>query len=306
MILLVTNSRDFAVEPIVEELQHSGSEYLRLDLDLLQRDEISLNPVSATLHYRMAEGDPSEIRSPRAMLYRAPTHLRESSGHRYTPDELLARHQWAALARSLMVFRSSTWINHPSRTYVAENKPLQLSVATAVGLAVPETRVANYLPDPLATRDAIAVKALDTFLVRKGNEDLFFYTQRMQPAEFSDDECQKMPLIFQEYFEDKVDVRITVVGETCFVAETSCAIEGDWRQADRKARFQRADAPTAVLKGSCALMRELGLLYGAIDFVRCGDVYTFLEINPTGEWAWLDELFGGGIAQALTAQLLES
>lgn len=280
MILLVTNSRDFAVEPIVEELRDRGTRYLRLDLDLLRRDAISLDPVSATIQYRMAEGDPCEVKSPSAILYRAPTHLRESSGHRYTPEELLARHQWAAFARSLMIFRKAAWVNHPSRTYMAENKPFQLSVAATVGLAVPETRVANYLPVEFDSRAAIAAKALDTFLVRKGDDDLFFYTQRLRPKELSYDECKEMPLILQEYFDDKVDVRITVVGETCFVAETCASVPGDWRQAEGKAKFRRADAPPPVLQGCRALLRELGLVYGAIDFVRCGDTYSFLEVNP--------------------------
>lgn len=306
MILLVTNSRDFAVEPIVEQLRESSVGYLRLDLDLLRRDAIALDPVSATLRYRMEDENEIEVCSPRAILYRAPTHLRESSGHRYRPEELLARHQWAAFARSLMVFREATWINHPSQTYAAENKPFQLAAAVSVGLSVPDTQVANHLPNVLALRETVAVKALDTFLVRDGLEDLFFYTQRMKPEDLPPDACRDMPLILQQYIADKIDVRVTVVGDTCFVAETDSTVDGDWRRAGAKARFRLADAPANVLDGCRTLLRELGLVFGAIDLVRTVDDYTFLEVNPTGEWSWLDHLFDGGISEALGRALLNS
>ena len=37
------------------------------------------------------------------------------------------------------------------------------------------------------------------------------------------------------------------------------------------------------------MLNELGLNYGAFDFVRAvnGEL-VFLEVNPTGEWAWLE------------------
>ena len=44
---------------------------------------------------------------------------------------------------------------------------------------------------------------------------------------------------------------------------------------------------------------ELGLRYGAFDFIRApsGDL-VFLELNPTGEWAWLEEELGFGLRDA--------
>jgi len=38
------------------------------------------------------------------------------------------------------------------------------------------------------------------------------------------------------------------------------------------------------------MMVELGLVYAAFDLIetRSGD-FVFLEVNPTGEWAWLEE-----------------
>jgi glutathione synthase/RimK-type ligase-like ATP-grasp enzyme len=42
-----------------------------------------------------------------------------------------------------------------------------------------------------------------------------------------------------------------------------------------------------------SMLTSLGLVYGAFDFVRtpAGDL-VFLEVNPTGEWAWLEDRLG--------------
>lgn len=304
MILLVSNSRDFAVEPVISRLRSQGQAFIRLDLDLLRHDAVVLDPLAPALRYQLSGGAVQEVTSPSAILYRAPTHLRESGGHRYSPEDLLARHQWAAFARSLMVFRDAAWINHPANTFAAENKPLQLATAASVGFSVPRTRVANILPAEFGAQEVVAVKALDSFLVRKEDEDLFFYTACMKRAELTPEACRDMPMIIQDYCEMKLDVRITVVGDTCFVAETSNSIAGDWRLEHRRAEFKPAEAPEQLLQQCRALLRAFGLTYGAIDLVRQGQVYQFLEVNPTGEWVWLDELFGERISDSIATLLV--
>src|SRR5437763_17108005 len=124
MILLVSNSRDFAVDYLVAVLRDRSLPYYRLDLDLLAADRVSLDPIvparSIDQDGRQVQLDASNLWS---VFYHAPTHLRESSGGRYPPEEVLARHQWAAFARSLTVFDHCPWVNHLQRTYLAENNP---------------------------------------------------------------------------------------------------------------------------------------------------------------------------------------
>ena len=53
-----------------------------------------------------------------------------------------------------------------------------------------------------------------------------------------------------------------------------------------------------------ALVRRLGLRYGAIDLILTpeGD-YVFLEINPNGQWQWIEEPTGLPITSALCDEL---
>jgi glutathione synthase/RimK-type ligase-like ATP-grasp enzyme len=281
-----------------------GIRYTRLDLDLLHFDKIEFDPIKRCLIHHQAEASEQTISSPASVLYRAPTHLRESSGHRYSPEHLLQRHQWAAFARSLSVFVESYWVNPPASTYLAENKPYQLLVASQIGLQIPTTFVANRLPASLASHEYVAVKALDSFFLRYQDSDLFFYTQRMRSSDLPDDACAAMPLVIQEYLTNKVDVRVTIVGTRCYAAETSTIIDGDWRLNKADAVFKAVTLPQGVENMCITLTRQLGLIYGAIDLARIGDSFYFLEINPTGEWAWIDDLFDGEITEAVANELI--
>jgi len=311
VILLVSNSRDFATDYIVAELRRRGVKYHRLDIDLLAEDTVALNPVEPTLSIR-SEGRNIAITHDtlKAILYRAPTYLRESSAGRWKPEELLRRHQWAAFVRSLIVFNQARWINHPRAIYAAECKPYQLMCANRIGLTVPTTLIGNTAPpaeSPLwDSQQRAALKALDSFLVRMEDQDAFFYTQQIGIDDVRPESLSSIPVVLQQHLRGKLDIRVTVVGENCYAASVTrngTGIEGDWRLAREEATFGIHSLPQKIQARCVELVRMLELTYGAIDLALVGDVYYFLEINPTGEWAWLLEPTGMRIDRALADAL---
>jgi len=62
--------------------------------------------------------------------------------------------------------------------------------------------------------------------------------------------------------------------------------------------------PTEVAKACIALTQNLGLRFGALDFVLdpVGQLW-FLEINPNGQWAWIETRTGHPIAAAIVTEL---
>ena len=42
-----------------------------------------------------------------------------------------------------------------------------------------------------------------------------------------------------------------------------------------------------------------GVRQGALDFAIVDDIFYFIEINPTGEWAWLVDAAGQHIYEAI-------
>lgn len=54
----------------------------------------------------------------------------------------------------------------------------------------------------------------------------------------------------------------------------------------------------------CGFMREAGLSFGRFDFIRQGGALHFLEVNPNGQWAWLDENDERGLVSAVAGEIL--
>lgn len=306
-ILLVSSSLDFATDYIVAVLRRRGAPYYRADLDLLAEDQISLDPVAPEL--QIASGNRVACftnTTLRAVLYRAPTHLRESSGGRHSGIDLLQRHQWAAFARSLAVFDRASWVNHPHAVYAAECKPLQLLAAHRCGFITPSTVVTNAIPRPASalwddTRTA-ALKALDSFLVRIGGQDAFLYTRRVAAEALEQESFAQMPAILQHWLENKVDVRVTVVGSRCYPASITYdakGLDGDWRTEKHRVEFKKYILPPDVANRCIELVRSLKLRFAAIDLACVDSTYYFLEVNPTGEWAWLLDPTGMRIDEAI-------
>ena len=73
-----------------------------------------------------------------------------------------------------------------------------------------------------------------------------------------------------------------------------------------KSNFARFDLPRQTAERCRTLVRSLGLRFGAIDLVLSDGEYYFLEINPTGEWAWLVDAAGlpkdAALAEALSSK----
>ena len=121
---------------------------------------------------------------------------------------------------------------------------------------------------------------------------------------------QSAPIIFQRQIYKSVDVRVTVVGKNVFAAAIhSQAREEtrvDWRNgSDILLRHTVITLPEAISQQCVALTEKFGLRFAAIDLIKDRDgEYWFLEINPNGQWAWIENLTGLPIAAAIVDELV--
>lgn len=66
----------------------------------------------------------------------------------------------------------------------------------------------------------------------------------------------------------------------------------------------REDLPTDIVIKLHELRRGLGLNWGAVDLIRTpAGQYVFLEINPNGQWLWVEESTGMQISQSFAENL---
>jgi glutathione synthase/RimK-type ligase-like ATP-grasp enzyme len=60
------------------------------------------------------------------------------------------------------------------------------------------------------------------------------------------------------------------------------------------------DLPSTIRERCTKLIRSLGLRYGAIDFILDkNDRLVFLEVNPTGDWNYIESQLSLPITKAM-------
>jgi glutathione synthase/RimK-type ligase-like ATP-grasp enzyme len=236
----------------------------------------------------------------RPQPFRLPASITDPTQRRFAMSE--AATAWQGLYQTMDVF----WVNDPVRDSAAHHKPWQLALAQEIGLSIPTTLMTN---DPEEARDfwqqhegSVIYK---TFLVLP---EAWRETRRLRPEDAELAEAVRVtPVIFQRYVEAVADVRVTIIGDEIFAAST------DMRKAEYPvdfrfnldARFEAHTLPLEIQDMLRLLMRRMGLDYGAIDLRLTPEgQYVFLEINPAGQFLWIEEATGQKIAAALAAHLV--
>ncbi|WP_428675630.1 hypothetical protein [Reyranella sp.] len=200
------------------------------------------------------------------------------------------------MATGLVLNSNVTWVNPIEKVALAEHKLYQLRLAQQLGLAIPRSIVSR---NPRRLREFIS-KSQFGAICKPIFHGLFFdesgqysiYTRRVSADAFSGDTLEICPVFLQEEIPRQADVRITFIGSTFFTVDI-LGREGlvDWRAPDSEANFHVSTVSEAVISRCQLMLQTLGLRYGAFDFIRTPDGrLVFLEINPTGEWAWLEDI----------------
>ena len=202
------------------------------------------------------------------------------------------------------------WINYPQKSTLAESKIIQLRMSQQLGLHIPKTCITSS-KDVLSKfwkecDGNVIAKALHTPLIREGHKEYFVFSNRIKDlSEIKTDELSLAPVIFQEEIEGKTDYRLTIIGNDnyCVKIKTRDRQVLDWRTMRDGISYEKVDLPKTVADKCTKLVQKFGLVFGAIDIVESKDKYYFLEINPNGEWGWLQKNANMPIAETLADYL---
>ena len=303
MILIVTNRLDYTADYLILELMRRGARYVRFNTEDFPLSatvywELRGAEVRASLRLRQSTVPFEEVRS---VWYRRPT------AGAFGPDwvdgtarEFALSESEAALGgiwRTLDCF----WISRPDRLREAEFKLKQLQVATGIGFTIPPTIVSN---DPEAVREFwqnlggnVVFKPLRSGRLERDGTLSLIYTNpvdRRSAAHF--DRTRYAPVLLQGYVPKSREIRVTIIGTRVFAVSIDSQSQEQSRHDWRRAAVEQLPHEPCLLptdiEGRCiALVEALGLAFGAVDLVLTpAGEYVFLEINPNGQWAWLQQL----------------
>lgn len=317
-VLMISTKLDPHVDVVLTKLQERGIPCFRLNTDHFH-EEYRIE-MTDDLSGQIRIGDrwgrscvyPHEVRSvwmrkPEPPL--PPPGVEDEGVVRYINDEM----------RELMGFlpmdERVPWINSPDENRRHQRKFPQLRLARSLGLRVPRSIITN---DPERAEDlfqhcpdgVICKPMLMGSHYVKG-EHRVAYTRRVPPSEFSalKASISLCPTYLQELIVKDHELRVTIIGDALFCCRIdSQEVEGaeqDWRAVDTiKLPHRIVDLRQDVADALREYLRRCGLRFGAFDLIVTpeGD-HVFLELNPNGQWYWVELATGAPMADAMTSLL---
>jgi len=293
--LIVSNTIDYSTDLVCYKLEQTSVPYLRINRDRFDKYKIS---------YDLSKGEMTvcigsinyviDNDTLKGVYFRAPVFLRENGKKTFSLEEQLYRSQWSSFVRNLIVFNKAFWVNNPVNIYRAENKMFQLQCAIKHGFFIPDSFVSNHSNnDWMSEKKQYVVKSLDTALfydVSNGKE-MFTYSNVITGENLRKYDLSAAPVFIQQFINPKIDVRVTYINKKMFavkILHNGLGLFDDWRKQKDELEYIPFDLPEEIQNKTCNMMDDLGLNFGGIDFAVSGDDYYFIEVNPTGEWGWLE------------------
>jgi len=302
VILIICNKSDLCVDYVVRILRQKGKKLLRLNTEDMPKRELTIR--LPAFEYTIGDGLLTfDMRDLTSVWFRRPGRPYEDFPPEARPSAPIQQYvvdQWNRALDGLRALRNVLWINDPGKNQDAECKIRQLRMAREVGLNIPCTCITSRKSEAIdfarEHNGRIVAKALYSPLLEYPDKDYFIFTTAISSFEdVSEEQFALAPVVLQELLSPKTDYRVTVVGKEVF----ACRIEStngeqipiDWRIKKNGLDFIPTAIPEDISTKCKDLVGRLGLVFGAIDLARVGDEYVFLEINPNGEWGWLQDRF---------------
>lgn len=321
MILILAQHFELNVNNVCEILDHYGAPWFRLngeDMPGQTRLQVDCtqNPPNGLLVDQ--EGRSLSAQAVRSVWSRRHGEFQLDPSLTVGQRHFIQKECAHALLGFYSMLEHAAWMNDYFVELKAVNKPYQLAVAQTCGLAIPPSLVTQ---DPVRARQfyeeqdcAVLTKAVSQSGHVPGDDTRqgrLIYANKLNPDDHpSFDDVLGAPTLFQRYMEKEYELRVTVVGNAVFAAaiesQRSERSKVDWRRYDtRNTPYYPYRLPGEVEQALLTLMRRLGLEYGAADFIKTPDgQYVFLEVNPGGQWGWIEGMTGHPINEAIAKWLM--
>ncbi len=301
MILIITHKEDYTVDLVVEKLNALKIDYYRFNCEDVDEQGYSLK-LGHQPHVLLGN-----IQRFNSVWFRR-TKLPEITTDSCSKKLFILNDYDYLLSNLYPLIEAKKWMSEPKHIYRAENKLWQLKIANSIGYTIPNTIVTSSKEEIKQfarshSNRIIIIKPITHGRLEDPSGVSNIFTNLVEPEHIENiEEFDITPCIFQEYIEKKYELRITVVADQVFAAKVDSQLNEnskvDWRK--EKIRFTPYNLPMDVSLKCISIVKKMNLNFGAIDLImsKKGE-YVFLEINPNGQWGWIEFDTGMPIAMAI-------
>ncbi|MFE2932560.1 ATP-grasp ribosomal peptide maturase [Streptomyces sp. NPDC059278] len=309
-VLVVTEADDITADMVITELNRRDVPVVRFNpADIGENLTVSARfgtcpaPVVGQVRTPSRTADVSQVRS---VYWRRPEwptfpHL-SADDYRFATAQVRY-----GLGGTLYALGDPLWVNHPLRVAAADYKPAQLVLAQQLGFTIPPTLVTN---DPDEAREFVHAQRRAIFKTlrwtpyARDGVPVTGWAAPVAPDEI-DDSVRVAPHLFQARVDKAADVRVLLVGRHTFAVRIDSDLL-DWRKDYSALTYTVEHLPDRVAKGLHAYLNRLDLASGSFDLAvdRAGN-YWWLELNPNGQWGWLETETGLPMSTAFADLLVQ-
>ena len=191
-------------------------------------------------------------------------------------------------------------LTKPSVLHLCENKIYQLKYAQTHHLKMPKSIISNDSATSLFLKTIIKPISVGKIIY---NNDLDIF----QTCLFSDNlsDISLTPSYFQEYVPKQYEVRVTAIDGKLFSVKIESSDKVDWRSPNAVNKYSIIELPEQIRHQCFSILNDFGLVFGAFDFiVSPEDEWFFLEVNPNGQWQWLEQELDLKISDSIIEYLI--
>ena len=315
-VLVLTYREDPHADSVCKFFDGIGAEYFRVSTERLSTD-YKINFNSNSLTYKISNNNAEiNIDSSWNIWNRRIMNPDTKKG---MPKDLveIAIDETEKTWDGLLMSHKGKVVNRPQNQYYANNKIDQIRFASQFGngIIVPDTIVTN---DPHSVRNFykkhdgnICFKLQKGAVVKSPRGHLIVYTNKVTKEHMEQVGlvCNN-PCLFQEYIDKEFEIRIIATENhstgIAIYSQKSETSKIDFRRYDfENVPYKHIKLPDNVKKFCSAILQNYGLHFGVLDFIcsKKGD-YVFLELNPNGQWLWLEHKSGYNLTKEVAENLL--
>ncbi len=301
LLFIYTNSYDLTADVLIRRIGNVG--VFRFNLDLWRDYRIEIN--EDRFRVTNPTGRTIESKDITKFLWRKPLTNPQLYPDRTFPRAQVFQEEELAYAMrevwNAMYYNGKAILIDPLSDTMA-GKLLQAQIARKY-FSVPEWTVRSGFT---AGEELGAKKVAKSLTSMRPADRSMLFTTPIDIGELS----PQAPWFLQSFVAATEDVTVVFVRGSIFTFALSRgdfpAGVVDWRRARvlmQKQKWSAHALPDDVEESIRRFMADMCLHYGRLDFLLADGKYSFLEVNPDGEWGWLDQSGEAGVLEAFAIEV---
>jgi hypothetical protein len=315
-VLIITSSYNYHADFLCPKIEKQGIEAFRFDTDKLNRYEIDFRISSDTFfsirnrcgRKTISKEDIGTIWYRRPSPDKSSDKFMDDDGIRFLRNE---SKEW--IKSITFALKDSFWVVAPWILHESRIKANQLIAAQSFGLNVPRTiitRNRELIRDFFHNSpNGIIAKTLKTQYIESKHYGFTLSTQEINEGDLRDKNLYISPSIFQEKIEAAYELRIVAIGRRLFAFKVRTKKRKKFLDIRVHGLENIEYTPTEISKDLSqkifGILNHFHLPFSSMDLLvdNTGKKY-FIDLNPNGQWLWLELQTGVIISDLFTEMLI--